>query len=538
MKSGTKCRTIVDTLSDEIAAGRYRAPSSFPSVERIIRRFKVAQTTAVRALDELKKRGLVYSVHGSGTFVRRTEARDPDLCFAAAVGTGTPKSDAALELCRRELHATIVDYALGGGSLLEQTRRACAAGKPYRLFVLRMAPQDAGDLEECVRLIRGFDPRAAAVLFAPPGLAPEQSREIYDFCQRRSVALHQAFAREPDASVRALFVRFVLENDWGVDHWLIDAERTDRVLARTKRLHDAKWGVINHYIDTRCMSADEWNARVDSFDVVKLADQLEACGARYYFITVVQSCRWMCAPNAAFDRIAGTKPGEACSRRDLPADIARELSKRGIDLYLYFASEGPWTDRPYNERFGYSTPYGEGVTRPFVEKWASVLEEFAVRYGQAVKGWWIASNPRALSHYSDELLALFDQAARKGNPDALVACSNGTQRLFVRCTATDDYTAVQFDDFYAVPPTRFIDGAQAHALIPLAAWGEGRTPNWGGRGLKRSPEYIADYVSLVNANGGVVTIDVHVDPDGSWDPEQLEALKVVGRRTGTLTTNH
>lgn len=60
MKSGTKCRTIVDTLSDEIAAGRYRAPSSFPSVERIIRRFKVAQTTAVRALDELKKRGLVY----------------------------------------------------------------------------------------------------------------------------------------------------------------------------------------------------------------------------------------------------------------------------------------------------------------------------------------------------------------------------------------------------------------------------------------------------------------------------------------------
>ena len=55
MKSGTKCRTIVDTLSDEIAAGRYRSPSLFPSVERIIRRFKVAHLTAVRAIDELKR---------------------------------------------------------------------------------------------------------------------------------------------------------------------------------------------------------------------------------------------------------------------------------------------------------------------------------------------------------------------------------------------------------------------------------------------------------------------------------------------------
>ena len=80
---------------------------------------------------------------------------------------------------------------------------------------------------------------------------------------------------------------------------------------------------------------------------------------------------------------------------------------------------------------------------------------------------------------------------------------------------------------------RFIDGAQAHALIPLGAW-RGREPNWGGRGLKRTPEYLADYVSIVNANDGVVTIDVHVDPDGTWDPEQLEALKAVGRRTGTL----
>ena len=450
MKSGTKCRTIVDTLSDEIAAGRYRAPSSFPSVERIIRRFKVAQTTAVRALDELKKRGLVYSVHGSGTFVRKSAFRATEFkpSLAAAVGAGTSKSDAALDLCRKDLGASIDDYAPGGGSLLAQTRRACAAGKPYRLFVLRMAPGDSGDLEKCVRLVRDFDPSAAAVLFTMPGLEAEQEREARDLCRRKFIALHQSPDMEPEPSVCAWFVRFALENGLGVDRDLIDADRADRATARTQRLHDAKWGVFNHYLGSGCTSADEWNARVDSFDVAKLADQLAVCGARYYFITLMQGKRWICAPNAAFDRIAGTKPGEACSRRDLPAEIAAELAKRGIDLYLYFPSEGPKGDRDCRRRFGYSAPYGTGVSRPFVERWASVLEEFSVRYGNAVKGWWIASCERAFHRYNDDLLALYAQAARKGNPGALVACDDGVKPFYARYAATDDYTAGQFEDFY------------------------------------------------------------------------------------------
>ena len=95
MKSGTKCRTIVDTLSDEIAAGRYRATASFPSVERIIRRFKVAHLTAVRAMDELKRRGLVYSVNGSGTFVKTSVGRAIGLMAPA-----WPGSDYFPALCR------------------------------------------------------------------------------------------------------------------------------------------------------------------------------------------------------------------------------------------------------------------------------------------------------------------------------------------------------------------------------------------------------------------------------------------------------
>ena len=446
---------------------------------------------------------------------------------------GDASEAAALELVRKEIPATVDDYSSGGGSMLEQTRRACAAGKPYRMFVFWPTSGDVGDLEACVRLVRDFDLRAQAVLFTTSGLTFGQVQSIRDICTLKTVTMMPAAGKEP--SYVSGTIRYSLEKGYGIDHDLIEAGRRDRIMARTNRLHDAKWGVFNHYLgDSRVKTAEEWNAMVDSFDVVRLADQLEACGAPYYFITLMQVKRWMCAPNATFDRIAGTKPGEACSRRDLPAEIAAELAKRGIDLYLYFAGEGPLGDPPYNARFGYTEPFGgAGVTRPFVERWASVMEEYAVRYGGAVKGWWVDSCMRSAHRYTDELLALYARAAWKGNPDAVIAINDGVKPAYERNAPTDDYTAGEFNDFFAVPPSRFIDGAQAHALIPLGAW-RGRDPNWGGRGLKRTPEYVADYVSLVNANGGVVTIDVHVDPDGSWDPEQLEALKVVGRRTGTL----
>ena len=57
---------------------------------------------------------------------------------------------------------------------------------------------------------------------------------------------------------------------------------------------------------------------------------------------------------------------------------------------------------------------------------------------------------------------------------------------------------------------------------------------WSQPGCRRDAEFVADYVSLVNKAGGVVALEIKVYNDGSFDPAQLEALKVVGRRTGTL----
>jgi len=311
-----------------------------------------------------------------------------------------------------------------------------------------------------------------------------------------------------------------------------DAPDLEAAAARTARMHDAKWGVFNHFLSSGCTNAAQWNARVDGLDVEKVAAQLESCGAKFYFFTLMQGRPFLCAPNATFDRIAGVKPGEACSRRDLPAELAMALGRRGIDLYLYYTGDGPWKDDVIGRRFGFVEPRTDGVGRQFVEKWAAVLEEYAVRYGESVKGWWI-DGCYTYFKYSDDLLALYARAVRKGNPKALVAMNNGVKPYYAKYHSGDDFTCGEFNDFYVIPRSRFIDGAQAFALIPLGAKRNGNA-GWGQIGCKRDAEYVSGFVSLVNKSGGVVAIDVKIHPDGSFEPDQLEVLKAVGRRTGTL----
>ena len=101
------------------------------------------------------------------------------------------------------------------------------------------------------------------------------------------------------------------------------------------RFYGHKWGVFNHYLavlqnDPRCVNSygkqTGWDTLVNEFDVDLVAKTLHEIGAKYYVITVMQGTKYMIAPNATFDKIAGTKPGEACSTRDLIAELYEALS--------------------------------------------------------------------------------------------------------------------------------------------------------------------------------------------------------------------
>ena len=98
----------------------------------------------------------------------------------------------------------------------------------------------------------------------------------------------------------------------------------------TDRMYERKWGVFNHYLcDGKC----DWNERVNGIDVELIAKQLHEVGAKYYFITIMQCTPYMIAPNATYDMIAGSKPGEWCATRDVIMELADELAKYDISNF-------------------------------------------------------------------------------------------------------------------------------------------------------------------------------------------------------------
>lgn len=292
---------------------------------------------------------------------------------------------------------------------------------------------------------------------------------------------------------------------------------------------EKRWGVFNHFLygspggvnEHRNLCSD-WNLRTARLDVEKIAKQLHRMGAQYYFITLMQGRKYMLAPNETFDQIAGTKPGEACARRDVIADLIAALEPYGIDLCLYYTGDGPYKDEDIGRRFGFLEPR-KNVSMDFVTRWAAVLEEYSLRYGDKVKAWWIDGCYDYFG-YCEELLKIYHRAAQAGNRNAAVAFNNGVKPE-LEAWGGGDFTTGEFNDFTVIPQEPFVDGAKAHILAPLGVMPDGQPGGaWCCPGAKRDHGYMKEYIDRVNRAGGLVTVDISIEPDGSFDPVQMEVL--------------
>ncbi len=123
---------------------------------------------------------------------------------------------------------------------------------------------------------------------------------------------------------------------------------------------------------------EKWIKTTNELDVARLAKNVAKTGSSRYFITLMQGRKYMLAPNAVYDEIAGTKPGEACAIRDIPLELGTELAKYGIDLYLYYTGDGPHMDKEIGGRFGFTEPR-QNVSMEFARRWAAVLWEYSTR---------------------------------------------------------------------------------------------------------------------------------------------------------------
>ncbi|MBO5453054.1 MAG: alpha-L-fucosidase [Clostridia bacterium] len=312
------------------------------------------------------------------------------------------------------------------------------------------------------------------------------------------------------------------------------------------RLSKSKIGVFNHYLGRR---SENWEKDLLNFDVKKLAMNLKEMGVRYYFITVMQGERFMLSPSEVYNKITGYTTKEVSSERDLIKEIGEELKKYDIDLYLYYTGDGPHNDEKGGTEMGYYDYDYPGpwvwreelqdyslsdnilqISEEFVSNWASVLEEYAIRYGNLIKGWWIDGCYDYFG-YNQHYLDIYRAAVKKGNPDAIVTFNNGVKNALTEW-GNPDYTAGERNDLKRIPESRFIGSAQAHILVPVgtkensdhAKKGES---DWCSKGLFFNKEELLDYAKKVTDAGGAVTFDIFIDTDASFDKEQIEAIKYV-----------
>ena len=354
---------------------------------------------------------------------------------------------------------------------------------------------------------------------------------------------------------------------------------------RAEWMKNKKWGVMTHYLYNLCecgvksrfMPEVTWNECVNSFNVKEFAKNLADVGAGYLIFTIMQGYATMCAPNETFNKLTGYKPGEACSERDLIMELSDELAKYDIDLVLYFTGDGPYKDEKAGTALGYHDMTKDLVSAEFVNKWASVLEEYSVRYGKRIKGWWIDGCYNYFGFDDtlvdrDALLKKFKDAALKGNPDGVIGFNGGVMRCDLnnpaysmytnglthplaklrsleaavekgdelakkaftrpgpsRHTIHDDYTAGEENQFMFFPDGNMDENLQWHILSFIAPETGGADvfgySGWSGLGSKYSKEELHEYVEKVTNAGGAVTVDIAIFRDGSLDKGQLEVLK-------------
>jgi hypothetical protein len=319
------------------------------------------------------------------------------------------------------------------------------------------------------------------------------------------------------------------------------------VVHRAAWLREARWGVMAHFLadwiwdreakersltaeeQARMRTSEDWNRRVDAFDVEGLARQLEAVGAPYLFITVGQSSGYYLAPNPTYDEITGTRPSH-CSRRDLVSDLSAALEKRGIRLLVYSPGGPPTQDAAASRAFG-DFRFGPYRNAEASAGWERVLRDWSRRWGRKVAGFWVDGChwPNIRLRGAPPNFASLAAALRAGNPEAIVGFNAGLTLPVVSVTPHEDFTAGVTADPAALLHSNqrvaegMVDGAQFHIVAYL-----GRT--WGAGPPRASSEDVVGWTKQINAQGGVVTWDVPLEPTGLVSEPflaQLRALREV-----------
>jgi hypothetical protein len=303
----------------------------------------------------------------------------------------------------------------------------------------------------------------------------------------------------------------------------------------TDWFRDAGFGIMVHYLSSNIVhdkGSEEWNDAVDSFDTDDFALKASEAGAGFVMFTLGQNSGYYCSPNAAFDSIVGTSPGDLCSRRDLPTDLIKSLKKFNIPLILYLPSNPPISNKLVSEKFRYT--YGKDSATSQYNQFLleNVIREWSLRYGTGVKGWWFDglyswNNIRStrMDMSLKHNISTHTLAAKAGNKNSIVTYNYGFGKIQVN-TPYCDYSSGEKMTIDEFPSSRWVEpGVQWFLFTYL---GE----KWGGHGSQFKTEDLVEKAKRIVENEGVLCLEVVVTPKGEILPHHLEQIKAVGKGLG------
>ncbi|RJF37505.1 hypothetical protein [Pseudoalteromonas gelatinilytica] len=328
-----------------------------------------------------------------------------------------------------------------------------------------------------------------------------------------------------------------------------------------KWMQDAKWGISHHYLAGGTMDNawyqitdyNEWNNYVNGFDVNDYADKAAKLGYRYVIFTITQNRGYLSTTSDIYDLHSPACPSKQIApgcitqvnsnqadytpTRDLVLDLALVLKAKGIKLIAYLPSHlgDRWTGKKVK------APYPDWFINGFVS-------ERAQTWGDNIAGWWFDGWYQADESQQDlaanNAYPVADQLAksvRSGNPNAVITISDGFEYSFIPNDPQSNYTQGEHNELPPIPKS----GEVTTALGTKVQW-HGFTytsqedPLFGGWGqVKRSLKYsnneVANRVKDIARAGGVTTLDVAINPNGSWLVDRLVQIQTVGNTVGTTS---
>jgi hypothetical protein len=298
--------------------------------------------------------------------------------------------------------------------------------------------------------------------------------------------------------------------------------------ANTDWFVQAAYGVWFHFLDLttpRRGPRKPYAQAVNDLDVERLASLVEETGAGYVILTTNHGNPTCPAPIRSWEEL---HPGWT-TQRDLIADFAGALNRRGMRLLLYMNCPG-LGDLLQGSAGAIDQPkYSE---ERYAEILVKVFTEFGLRYGHRVAGYWLDSWFQTTESYPNLPFEALSRAIKAGYPDRMVAYNYWA---FPVETDWQDYWAGELTD---LPLKRFGSryirrgagsGLQAHSAIRLDdAWFH-IASNTDIQPPRYTAAQLTEYIRTCMEDQAAVTFGVGIYQDGTISEASRQVLRQVRR---------